>query len=225
MSRDARFSIFGQILLTLFLVAFLIVLLSCKPSAAPFSSPASTPTLSSTEIAIRQMLATKAALVKQANETAMAPRLTPHPPSTELPKPTPVGVGSEAPEPTALIPIPGTPAGAGRIIPAMVGSFSPMNYRIESTWYEDTNGGRTRTYVHTGAIAEPGGGVSQQGVVIIQIFQISPENTYKTFDLIYSRAYSTQLQSGSIHVTGAVGERLILQSTNGIAFYFDVPSR
>jgi len=43
--------------------------------------------------------------------------------------------------------------------------------------------------------------------------------------MVYYKQFLTPTQSGPVNITGAVGERLILQSTNRTMFYFDVPAR
>ncbi len=42
---------------------------------------------------------------------------------------------------------------------------------------------------------------------------------------VYYRLFPSPTESGSVHITGASGERLILQATNGTVFYFDAPLR
>jgi hypothetical protein len=119
------------------------------------------------------------------------------------------------PTPEPLVPIPGsTPAGAGAIVEVQP-PFSNSMYHIENTWYTDLDSKR-RLYVYAGSVSAPGGGYTDQGIVIIQV----PSST----DEILSQ-HLTPEKLGSVRVVGAVGDRLILQSTSGTTFYFDVLSR
>jgi len=224
LSHRVLLSAFKQILFTVSLVALTAVLLSCEPSAAPIVSPLSTPALSSTEIALRQMLAGKATQAVQANLTAIAPRLTPYPPSTKIMKPTPIGVGSETPEPTAFAPVlNNTPAGAGGIVNThLIPLFYTHDFIVENAWVRDTEGGTVRTFVYGGFIPGPGGEITQQGVVVVQVLKM---DIHRNVSQIYYKRFLTPTQSGSVHITGAVGERLILRATNGTSFYFDAPLR
>ncbi|HTP10729.1 MAG TPA: hypothetical protein VMP08_20890, partial [Anaerolineae bacterium] len=212
----------------LFAFALLVcstALLSCKPAAlsSTFSSSIILPpTL--TEVAVRQMLATKAESAKHANETDMAPRSTLYPPSSRLPKPIPIPAQSAVLPPTAFAPFPdGTPAGAGTLqMTAGIPPYYVHDFMFTNAWFEDAEAGTLRTYVYGGFIPAPGGFPSQQGVVDVQILKME---TNGDIHQIYHRQFPTQTQSGSIHITGAVGERLILQATDGTMFYFDVPLR
>ena len=44
-------------------------------------------------------------------------------------------------------------------------------------------------------------------------------------EMLESRLYLTPQQAGPVRVVGAEGERLVLQSTTGVIYYFDVPLR
>ncbi len=223
-SHQAPPSAFKRILFTLSVTALTAIFLSCKPSAAPSSSPLSTPILNSTEIVLRQTLVAKVTAAIGENLTGIAPRLTSYPPSTKLPKPTPIGVGSETPEPTAFAPAFNiTPAGAWEIDNThRIPPFYTHGFIVENAWIRDTAGGTIRTFVYGGFIPGPGGEITQQGVVVVQVLKM---DTHGNVSQIYYKEFLTPTQSGSIHITGAVGERLILQATNGALFYFDTPLR
>jgi hypothetical protein len=170
------------------------------------------------------MLATKAALTKQENLTEAASQPALSPLATKLLKPTPIGVGSETPEPSVFSPIlDGTPAGVGviadtRIIPL----FYTHDFIFTNAWIKDSQDRSVRTFVYGGFLPGSGGEVTQQGVVVVQVLKMNgPGN----IEMIYYKQFPAPTQSGSVYVTDAVGERLILQSTNGTTFYFDVPTR
>jgi hypothetical protein len=101
-------------------------------------------------------------------------------------------------------------------------SFYMHDFVDENIWYKDTEGGTLRTTVYSGFILAPGGFTTQQGVVVVQVMKM---DSHGDIHEVYYRLFPTPTQSGSVHITGAVGERLILQATNGTTFYFDVPSR
>ncbi len=132
-------------------------------------------------------------------------------------KPTPTGIEFATPEPIDLVPIPGsTPAGAGAIVKIQP-PFSNIMYHIENTWYKDIDS-RTRLYVYVGSVSAPGGGYTDQGIVIIHILR-------STGEFLHTSQYLTPEKLGPVHIVGAAGERLILRSTKGAMFYFDVPAR
>jgi len=222
-------SLLKHILCHLFLAAFTTILVSCDLSASPttLSSPLPTPTsaLSSTEIALRQMLVAKETVLAQINQTDTAARLTPQ---AKVLKPTPI-LPTEAAIPTAFAPIVGSDrvvssAGAGYIV--IVPSISSKKYSIFSQWYEDTNSGKRRIFVEVGAIKGPDGSLTTQGIVIVEVWQISVKNNVVTTDFVEHTEYPTPIQAGPVKVVDAVGERLILQSTTtGNTSYFDVPAR
>jgi hypothetical protein len=116
-----------------------------------------------------------------------------------------------------------TPAGTGAIINwKMIPPFYVHDFLVENVWYKDSEGGTLRTYVYGGYIPGPGGEITQQGVVVVQILKM---DLHGDIQQVYYRQFPTKTQSGSVHVTDASGERLILQSTDGTTFYFDVPTR
>ncbi len=105
---------------------------------------------------------------------------------------------------------------------AMIPPFYVHDFMVENVWYKDTGEGTLRTYVYGGFIPAPGGFPTQQGVVVVQVLKMDPHGDIQQ---VYYRQFPTQTQSGSVHITSAVGERLILQATNGTSFYFDTPLR
>ncbi len=215
-----------HILFVLLGVAFLAILLSCKPAASPvtLSLALSTPTLSSTENAIRQGLVVKATQLAQVDQTETAARLTPHP---KVLGPTPM-LGTPKPKPTAFPPLVEsdmTPAGAGVIAQTLV-LLNKGRYAIENDWIENRSNNTERVFVYAGELIRPDGSDTTQGVVIVQVAQISLKNGQAVIDDLGNTEYLTPIQAGAVKIIGAVGERLILQSvTNGTTFYFDVPSR
>jgi hypothetical protein len=104
----------------------------------------------------------------------------------------------------------------------MLPLFFVHQINVTNAWFEDTAGGTMRTYVFAGSKPGPGGEITQQGLVIVQVAKISPQGD---ISVVYYKEFLTPMQSGSTSITGAVGERLTLQSTNGTTFYFDVPLR
>ena len=156
-------------------------------------------------------------------------------PSTLSPLPTPSSTSlstttSEKPIPSVIAPTPlsaflpeinTTPAGTGAI-GYMLPAFYVHDFIVENVWFKDTEEGTLRTYVYGGFIPAPGGFPTQQGVVVVQVLKMDSHGGVKE---VYYRLFPTPTQSGSVHITGAIGERLILQATNGIVFYFDAPLR
>lgn len=119
--------------------------------------------------------------------------------------------------PKPLVPIPGsTPVGAGAIVKVQP-PFSNSMYHIENTWYRDIDS-KARLYVYAGSVSAPGGGYTDQGIVIIEILSITGE-------ILQTSQHLTPKQLGPVHIASAVGDRLILQSTKGTQFYFDATSR
>jgi hypothetical protein len=221
-------TLFAMLKWALSVLALLVcsaALLSCKTAALPstFRSSIILPP-TQTEVAIMQMLATKAVLVKQANETELAPGSTLYPPSTRLSKPILIPAQSPVPPPTAFAPSPdGIPAGTGTLVNAKaMPAFYLHDFVDENIWYKDTEGGTLRTTVYSGFMLAPGGFPTAQGVVVVQVMKMDSHGDVKE---VYYRLFPTPTQSGSVHITGAVGERLILQATDGTTFYFDVPLR
>ncbi len=206
------------------LVALPAILLSCKPSASPstLGSPLPLPpTL--TEVALRQSLAAKATDLAHIDQTETAAHLIPR---TKVFGPTYLPVTPEI-IPTAFPPMDHwhpTPAGAGFIVELPL-PFNKGQYHIFSQWVEDRNGARQRIFVYTGGIAAADGGDTNQGVVVVQVWQISVKDNLASTNLVVQTELLTPLQVGAVKIKDAQGERLVLQSANGTTFYFDVPSR
>ncbi len=218
---------FKWMLFALALWASSTILLSCKPAALPSTFSSSIilpPTL--TEVAIRQMLATKVADIASIDQTETALRLTPHP---KVFKPT-FGPGSPLATPTLILSTfppmsasDATPAGAGLI--AVIGSGGyGAPYRIGNRWIEDIHNGRTRIEVEAGVENGPDGLPSAQGIIVVEIWQKSVINNSVAVNRIGMKIYPAPIQAGFLEIVDAVGERLILRSENGTTFYFDVPS-
>ncbi len=159
-------------------------------------------------------------------------------PSTPSPLPTPSSTPltstiSEKPIPSVVIvstPLSSfpparnsIPAGTGTLVNAKaMPSFWMHDFVDENIWYQDTEGGTLRTTVYSGFMLAPGGFPTQQGVVVVEVMKMDSHGDVKE---VYYRHFPTPTQSGSVHITGASGERLILQATNGTVFYFDAPLR
>jgi len=189
-----------------FLLAMLFALLLSMAACSTLPEPGSPPTLNSP--------------VQTPIPTIMQVTVTLQP--TRALKPSPTGIEFATPEPVDLAPIPGsTPAGAGAIVHVMPPFFT-HDFLVENSWYKDTMNGTIRTFVHTGNVPSPGGFATQQGVVVVQVLKM---DAHGTVSMVYYKQFLTPAQSGPVHITGAVGERLILQSTNGTTFYFDAPAR
>lgn len=204
----------SQVRLTFALVVMIsaIIVVGCGLST-PLDSPLATPDWQATKIAFA--LTPEARMTDDPNAVATAYAL-----ATEMM----ATASAETPEPTVFATIPGTPAGAGTIVVG-VGPFSPIDYYIENRWYEDTDGGSTRTSVWAGAVAEAGGGRSQKGIVLVQVTRRYLQDNDTRTALVEFTGRLTPCQGGSVHVVGATGEVLTLLSTSGHTFYFDVPSR
>jgi hypothetical protein len=142
-------------------------------------------------------------------QTRVAAGLTPQPP----PGPSPVPV-TLAPAPLAR-----RPAGTGNIVTDFVPPFPAMSHVITSMWYAET--GDTRLIVYAGALRDnPGAQTSaSQGVVIVVI------QTAQGTGLPGGGTYPAPGKTGPLRIVDANGARLVLQSENGAALYFDVPTR
>lgn len=205
MNQNSTESSTGRLLsksvLAVLLLAVLFVVLLFMPACSALPESGSPPTFNSPV----------QTLIPIATQIAVMPL------PTRALKPTPTGIEFATPEPINLVPIPGsTPAGAGAIVKIQP-PFSNIMYHIENTWYKDLDS-RTRLYVYVGSVSAPGGGYTDQGVVIIHILS-------STGEFLHTSQYLTPEKLGPVRIVGAVGDRLILQSTRGAAFYFDVPLR
>lgn len=98
--------------------------------------------------------------------------------------------------------------------------FSGMVYSIYNRWYGMLNG--QRVVVYAGGLRDDPGGVSQtasQGLVIVVV--ISPVSGEQL-----PESYQTPIKAGLLRIVAASDDlRLTLDTPNGNAFYFDVPSR
>jgi hypothetical protein len=178
----------------------------------------STPTLTGP-----QFSATKEAMFTGIQETRQAVLLTPLPASAEARRKVPATY-VPIPGPATYSPVPGsTPAGAGAIaqLPPV---YSGNMFHIENGWYMDTDSGTTRTSVYAGS-SSPAGFISDQGVVIVWQVELVTQNGQRGERIVSTNVYPTPIQAGSVHVINAQGTRLILQSSKGTMFYFDLPSR
>jgi len=111
-----------------------------------------------------------------------------------------------------------TPVGAGKLVKPIDG-FAPKGYQIENAWYEESNG--VRTYVYAGEVPDKADQKLQRSTIVINVVQID----HGVIGSLFYGEYPTTTQAGPINIRDAQGSRLVLQSTNGTAFYFDVPSR
>ena len=196
------------------------------PSPSPFDSPLPSPSPlpTPTELPGPMLEATKEADLLQQQQTRDAARLTPQPTGTLVVDWTPPPA---TPRPTAYGPVPDTtPAGAGGIV-AIRGPFQSSMFLGENAWYMDTEGGRTRLVVYAGAVPENATLTDpvRQGAVIVQVERLSLQDGRTVAEMLESHLYLTPQQAGPVRVIGAAGEQLELQSTTGVIFYFDVPSR
>jgi hypothetical protein len=116
-----------------------------------------------------------------------------------------------------------TPAGAGWLA-EMIPPYYVHNYAFTNTWFENGEGGQVSTVVSAGAKYDGQGQPGQQGLVFVQVLRLNvPTNGKET--IVSQQEFLTPTAAGIVHITGAVGEQLTLQSSNGTTFYFDVPSR
>ena len=211
-----------------FAAGFWLVSCAAKPSStAPtsFVSPPGTPPEtgqpSATVTDISMERATKQAFVK-IELTDTHRRSTPLPPGVL--KPTPTGLTSVTPEPTAFAPFPQrTPLGGGALAP-MMPPFPSMQFRVINAWYTDLDGLRKRTVVYAGA--RPGSNSENgQGGVVVYVWQMSAKGNQTATELVEASSYFAPAQAKSLDIIDAVGERLVLHSVDGATFYFDVPTR
>jgi hypothetical protein len=153
---------------------------------------------------------------------------------TSIPSPAPgteVIVPTVKPQATAFLPLPeSTPLGSGALFFGAVAPYSrgaPI-YHITSQWYQDFENGRRRVYVGVGSLAGEGGRsqATDKGVVVVNVVEWVTQ-----LGLTYPETvpgggeYRTPVDTGTLTINGAQDARLILLSTNGTTFYFDVPAR
>lgn len=101
-----------------------------------------------------------------------------------------------------------TQAGDGTIIETGLAPYPGSSYRFENRWVMETP---ARTIiVYAGALTPD----PAQGVVVVDS---SPRGV--------GGRYPTPTKSGSVHITGADGQRLTLAAADGTTFVFDVAAR
>lgn len=147
-------------------------------------------------------------------------------PDPTYPTSTPTPTGGIDPEPTAFAPPGGTPAGAGFIVFDLP-SFKivPSMKQWQNTWVKNFAENRKQLVVWAGAEGRADLQPSHQGMIATRIFEMITEPVYKGFTFGPLDLYRTPIEAGAVRIIDAVGETLILQSTQGIPFYFDLPSR
>lgn len=164
-------------------------------------------------------VATHEALV--ATEAAFGPDI----PDLSYPTNTPAPTTVIGPEPTAFFPVEGTPAGTGAIvfdIPPF--KIVPTMVQWENTWIKNYDQNRKQIRVWAGAAGGPDLKPSEQGLIAIIMFEYVADRHGMTFST-GGDLYYTPTQSGAVRIVDAVDETLILQSTGGDTYYFDLPSR
>ncbi len=123
-----------------------------------------------------------------------------------------------------FLPIPGaTPATLGAIVQVQP-PFSTNQYHIENSWYLDSPDATQRLMAYAGNVSGPGGQETDQGVLILETSVLSPTGGGRNvIRLLGSTAY-TMTASGSLHITGAQPDRLLLQSRSGQVYSFLFPT-
>ncbi|MCL4505818.1 MAG: hypothetical protein M1140_07330 [Chloroflexi bacterium] len=122
-----------------------------------------------------------------------------------------------------FLPIPGgTPTGMGTIVDVQP-PFSTYQYHIENGWYLDSQTGLQRLMAYAGNVSGPAGEVTDQGVLVLQTSVISATNGQSEVRTLNSTAY-TVTASGSLRVIGAQPDRLLLQSSTGQGYIFQISS-
>jgi hypothetical protein len=121
----------------------------------------------------------------------------------------------------ATMVVPRTPAGAGTILDD---DSSPLGslYVIENSWFFETQGKRYQVYA--GAQRQEGPPQARnamQGIVAVWVWKPNGE----VFTGGDGGIYNVPGKKGPVRITGAQGQRLILNTDDGTTFYFDLPSR
>jgi hypothetical protein len=214
MNQRSRNYVYRGLPTSLVFVVAAFVVAAITASCALAGQDASTPAIVESTQVIGQ--------VRGADETQTEQVLlmTPSPgPGTQKP-PLPTML----PGPTAFLPDPlGTPLGAGFTTHGSTPYFS-QRYYLENLWFEDLDAGNRRLFVGVGSMGLPGASVpTDQGVVVVA--EAKWINGSVVFLAGAHGEYQTASAAGSLHIVDAVGARLVLQSSNGTTFYFDVPSR
>jgi hypothetical protein len=151
----------------------------------------------------------KQTLEASIEQTRVAASRKPQPP----PGPTPV------PATSVPAPIERKPAGAGSIVTDFTPPFPAMSHVITSMWYEDEID--RRIIIYAGALRDSPGAESpaSQGVVIVVVQMLEGAA------LSGGGTYPAPGKTGPLHIVGANGGRLVLESGNGAQFYFDASAR
>ncbi len=151
----------------------------------------------------------KQTLEASIEQTRVAAQGKPQPP----PGPSPVPATSTPAQ------VPRKPAGAGNIVTDFVPPFPAMSHLITSMWYEDEID--RRIVVYAGALRDSPGADSpaSQGVVIVAV------QTLEGAALPGGGTYLAPGKTGPLHIVGANGGRLVMQSDSGATLYFDVSTR
>lgn len=186
-------------------------------------TPVERVTPNATQTSGADLVATKEAGLAFARQTAEAARLVTPDPTQLFQKLHPTTV--VWPTPDLAIPqrvFGGTPAGSGAIT-KMIPPFYTREYGVENSWREVTENETSVIYVHAGFVPTAAGTATQQGLVVVQMLRKNP--TTGNYDMASLTQFPTLTQTGPVHIADAVGERLILQSTRGSIYYFDVPTR
>lgn len=169
--------------------------------------------------------ATKAALSQLEEQSVQAARQLPAPSAAEVARKMKQPLAPEAPEPVRFVAIPnGVRAGAGAIV-QVPPPFSGSQYHIENTWYTDSADAKKRTFAFAGNIAGPGGEPTSQGVVVVQVLQYVTTSGVTALKMQETHAYTSTLAAGSLHVTGADGMKMTLQTSGGTTLRFDINTR
>lgn len=152
----------------------------------------------------------KQTLEAKRRQTKEALTLTPFPTGTIWSAP----LSTSTPGSWELTPLPVTPAGDGAIIDQISPKLSQLlNINIINKWYAQV--GDRQFNVFAGSNYDD----PAQGMVYVTIF------TADGRDLPDGGYYPTATRSGAVRIVGAQGLRLILLSTEGETFYFDVPGQ
>jgi hypothetical protein len=134
-------------------------------------------------------------------------------------KPPPPPGPSPVPATVTTVAVPKRPAGAGNIVTDFVPPFPAMTHVITSMWYEDV--GDQRVFVYAGALRDRPGEAfpASQGAVFVVV------QTLDGAALPGGGTYLAPGKTGPLHIVGANGGRLVLESDGGARYYFDVSTR
>lgn len=189
-------------------VSTITLIISAAKTFSAAGSLAPTPTPTSGRGGIADNLPPNKRAIFDAEEAWRLRALTGTPP----PK-NPSFVPSAVPPQPHIPAFPEHPAGAGRVVDSANPPFGySRTFVFANYWEEET--GDDRVAVYAGAErADP-----SQGVVVLVMTSIS-QGTGS------SNLYRTTGNTGSLHVTGAEGRRVIITSTSGSEYIYDVDER